>query len=181
MYRFNPEIHHRRSIRLKRHDYSHAGAYFVTVCSQYRECLFGNVVDGEMILNDAGKMVRDVWHELPSRFPLIQLDSFIVMPNHVHAIINIVGAALALPQKHAERKMGAASGAPITLAIVIRALKSISSIRVNRLLSRQGQSLWQRNYYEHIIRNDRDLFQIRQYIDSNPAKWEEDENHPGNL
>lgn len=84
---YNPDIHHRRSIRLKEYDYSSAGAYFVTICAQHRECLFGDISDGELILTDAGRMLETIWQELPNRFPTIELDEFIVMPNHFHAII----------------------------------------------------------------------------------------------
>lgn len=94
---YNPDKHHRRSIRLKGYNYSQAGAYFVTACVKDRECLFGDIVDGEMQLNDAGEMVKFVWNELPNRFSDIYLDEFIIMPNHIHGIINFVGAVLALP------------------------------------------------------------------------------------
>ena len=84
----DPDKHHRRSIRLKGYDYSQAGAYFVTICTQDRECLFGDIVDGEMRLNDAGHMVRDVWHKIPEHFPYADIDEFVVMPNHFHGIID---------------------------------------------------------------------------------------------
>ncbi|MCL2328973.1 MAG: transposase [Bacteroidetes bacterium] len=90
MSKYNPEIHHRRSIRLKGYDYSQAGMYFVTICVQNREHLFGEIVDGEMILNDAGKMVEKEWVDLKNRFPNIELHEFVVMPNHFHGIIQIV-------------------------------------------------------------------------------------------
>ncbi|MBI2354681.1 MAG: hypothetical protein HYV06_06595 [Deltaproteobacteria bacterium] len=91
---FNPDIHHRRSIRLRNFNYASAGAYFVTICSQGRECLFGEVVDGVMVANDAGRMVKSVWSGLPERFSGIELDSFVIMPNHVHCILFLVGAPL---------------------------------------------------------------------------------------
>ena len=174
---FNPGIHHRRSIRLRHYEYSRPGAYFVTICTDQRECLFGHISDGKIVLNDTGRSVRYVWENLPSRFPSIALDSFVIMPNHIHGIIEIVGAALALPPNPAVHKKGAASGAP-TLGDVIRAFKSISAIRVNHLLSRYGQPLWQRNYYEHIIRNEEELNRIREYIQNNPLNWEMDEENP---
>lgn len=86
---YNPDIHHRRSIRLREFDYSSTGGYFITTCVQNRECLFGNITDGVMVLNDAGKLVESVWNGLTERFPSIELDAFIVMPNHVHFIVNI--------------------------------------------------------------------------------------------
>ncbi|MFP4040814.1 MAG: hypothetical protein ACLFS7_09760, partial [Desulfosudaceae bacterium] len=91
--KFNSKIHHRRSIRLQGYDYSQAGAYFVTICTQNRECLFGDIADGEMRLNDAGQMVQTVWDEIPAHYPGIDIDAFIIMPNHIHGIIVLVGAA----------------------------------------------------------------------------------------
>jgi putative transposase len=91
---FNPDIHHRRSIRLRNFDYASAGAYFVTICAQGRDCLFGEVVDGVMAANDAGRMVESVWSRLPERFSGIELDAFVIMPNHVHFILFLVGAPL---------------------------------------------------------------------------------------
>src|SRR6056297_3244370 len=91
--KYNSDIHHRRSIRLKEYDYSRAGAYFVTICTQNRECLFGGIVNGEMVSNDAGRMVQTVWDEIPLHYPGIEIDAFVVMPNHIHGIVVIVGAA----------------------------------------------------------------------------------------
>jgi len=91
--KYDPAIHHRRSIRLQGYDYSQAGAYFATICTQNRECLFGEIVNGEMWLNDAGKMIQAVWDEIPAYYLGIDIDSFIVMPNHIHGIVVIVGAA----------------------------------------------------------------------------------------
>jgi REP element-mobilizing transposase RayT len=170
--RYNPEIHRRRSIRLKGYEYSRPGTYFVTICTRDRECLFGNVSDGQMVLNNAGRIIERAWKDLPTRFPSVELDVFGVMPNHVHGIIAIVGAGLAPP-----KTKGAASSAP-TLGDVVRAFKSISAIRVNRHLSRSGQPLWQRNYYEHIIRTDDEQNRIQQYIRDNPMGWLEDRENP---
>jgi REP element-mobilizing transposase RayT len=179
--RYDPDLHHRRSLRLKGYDYSQAGAYFVTICTQNRECTFGGVDDGELRLNDAGRVVWSVWDELPPRFPGLELDAFVVMPNHVHGIIVIVGAGLALPCQKGAGYMGkgAASGAP-TVEGAIRAFKSLPAVHVNRLTKRTGP-LWQRNYYDHIIRDEDNLNSIRQYILDNPARWAEDENHPNRI
>ena len=94
MSRIYPQMHHRRSIRLPGYDYSQAGSYFVTICAQDSECLFGDVVDGMVVLNDAGRMVQTVWDELPKHYPGVQLDEYIVMPNHFHGIVSLVGAPL---------------------------------------------------------------------------------------
>jgi len=123
-------------------------------------------------LTEAGQIVRRAWQILPQRFPQICVDENVVMPNHFHGVIQIVGAGLAPPQK------GAASSAP-TLAAVVRVFKSTSAIAVNALLSRQGRQFWQRNYYEHIIRNDRELELIRDYIRTNPQRWASDPENPG--
>ncbi len=171
------EIHHRRSIRLKGYDYSQTGYYFVTICTWNRECVFGDVVDGKMKLSRIGQLVQVAWNELLKRFHNFELDEFAVMPNHIHGIIIIVGAGLALPNR------GAASSAPtkdisIGLGDVVRAFKSISAINVNCLLSRLGVPLWQRNYYEHIIRNEESLNRFREYIGTNPLRWELDRENP---
>lgn len=166
---YNPDIHHRRSIRLREFDYSSIGGYFVTTCVQNRECLFGEVLDGVMVLNDAGRLVESVWNGLPERFPSIELDAFVAMPNHVHFIINIEVSA---------GKDGAGQGRAPTLDRIVGAFKSISATQVNRLLLRTGQPLWQRNYYERVIRNDAELNGFRDYIIHNPLKWEDDTENP---
>ncbi len=180
---YNTDIHHRRSIRLKGFDYSSANAYFVTMCVRDRECLFGAIVDGAMTLNDAGRMVETAWAELSERFPRLVIDEFMVMPNHVHGIIVImgsVGAPLAAPGCESDQKgEGAASSAP-TLGQIMRAFKSLSAIGVNRLLQRQQRPLWQRNYYERIIRNENELAAVRDYIRQNIVNWAGDEENPEN-
>ncbi len=197
--RYDPRIHHRQSIRLPHYDYAAEGAYFVTICVQDRECLFGEVVDGEMVLSEAGRIVDEAWNNLSRRFPFVDLDAFVVMPNHIHGIVVFredegaassaptwsapaVGALLAAPSSappHSVRPPG--KPARPTLGQIMRAFKSISAISANRLLGRQGQPLWQRNYYEHIIRDDDDPDRIREYIHTNPAMWDKDALHPDNL
>lgn len=177
---YDKEKHHRRSIRLQEYDYSQAGAYFVTVCAWNKECLFGEIGDGKFVHSDAGEVVADVWHRLPERYPSAEMDEFVVMPNHFHGIVVLkdrVGAGLALP---GSKQKGAASGAP-TLGDVVRTFKSLSAVTVNRSLGRQGIPLWQRNYYEHVIRDERELHAVREYIRYNPLKWDEDENNPAKV
>jgi len=196
---YNPEIHHRNSIRLRGFDYSNNGAYFVTICAQGRECLFGGICQGEMILNEAGRMVTQIWTTLSAKFPEIILGEFVVMPNHFHGIIvitdvnahgcnkpDVVGALLAAPAVNAggrnkiaviAENKGAASSAP-TLGKIMRTFKSISAIEVNRILDRQGQPLWQRNYYERIIRDENEFASISEYIALNPISWAEDKENP---
>ena len=179
---FDPQKHHRRSIRLKDYDYSQAGAYYVTINVQNRECLFGEIVDYEMILNDAGKMIEAQWLALLERFPNIELDVYQVMPNHFHGVIVIV-----------EHEFGAYTGpgagikpAPThkpTLGDIVGAFKSITTHEYIQGVDTKNwqqfyKRLWQRNYYEHVVRGEADLNRIRDYIQSNPANWDEDEENP---
>lgn len=176
---FNKKIHHRKSIRLRGYDYSQPGAYFITICTHQRQLLFGDIVDGVMMLNVAGAMVEKYWREIPQHYPGIELNEHVIMPNHFHGIVH-VGALLAAPQSpvaapqiHADMKQGAASSAP-TLGKIVRRFKSMSAIAVNRCLNRQGQPVWQRNYHEHIIRNEEAYLKMAEYIQTNPLKWQED-------
>lgn len=176
--KYDHGIHHRRSIRLKGYGYSQNGAYFVTVCTHNRECLLGEITDGEMVTNEYGKIVDKCWRDLPNHYPNIQLDYFVVMPNHFHGIvmINIAGAGVGANAVGAGFKP-----APTTtnhgLSEFIRALKTFSSEQINQIRNTPGISAWQRNYYEHIIRNEDDLNRIREYIRNNPTQWDEDENN----
>jgi len=183
--RFNPECHHRRSIRLKGYDYSRPGAYFITICTQDRACLFGEVVDGEMRLNDAGQMVQDVWDELPAFYPGVQTDAFIVMPNHIHGIIILVGADPCVCPNTGQT-IGQPQGvAPTRLSLpdVVHRFKTMTTKRYIDGVKKFGwtpfrRRLWQRNYYEHIIRNDHALQRIREYIWTNPLRWHLDRENP---
>jgi REP element-mobilizing transposase RayT len=141
--------------------------------------LFGEIVDGKVILNDAGRMVESIWNELHQHYKGVETDEFVVMPNHFHGIIVLVGAGLALPRIDTtiRQNQGAASSAP-TLGDIVRTFKSKSTIYVNRLLVRTGQRLWQRNYYEHIIRTEDEMNRLREYIVNNPAQWALDEENP---
>ncbi len=188
--RYNPEQNHRRSIRLQGYDYTQPGAYFVTICTQTRACLFGAVADGAMRLNNPGQIAKAAWDELSARFPSVRLDAFIVMPNHVHGII-IVGAQFIAPQKTPPTIVGAQFIAPSdgfdgtnqgvinpapTLGEMVRAYKAAST----RLIRQAGTPdfAWQRNYYEHVIRDEESLDRIRQYILDNPARWTFDRENP---
>ncbi|HOK59079.1 MAG TPA: hypothetical protein PKZ07_19890 [Sedimentisphaerales bacterium] len=165
--------HHRHSIRLKGYDYSLSGAYFVTICMYDRACLFGAVVDGDMRLNDAGRVVYDVWNDLPNHYGYVELDAFVVMPNHVHGIIVIVGAGLK-PAPTESKPAPTRHGLPE----IIRGFKTFSSRRINELRGTPGMPVWQRNYYEHIIRNEESLHRIRSYIANNPIRWYLDQENP---
>lgn len=193
---YDPERHHRRSIRLQGYDYSQAGAYYVTICTQGRVCWLSTIVQGEVEFSTLGCIVDDTWQALPARFPQVDLDAFVVMPNHVHAIIVItdvlpedgarrpdsVGVGQALPTArlpHPSGKTGNPRVAP-TVGDVVGAFQSISARKCNRVLERRGR-FWQRNYYEHIVRDDADLARLRDYIAANPGRWAEDKNNPANI
>ena len=173
--KFNPDIHQRTSIRLKNYDYSQNGAYFVTICVNNMVCLFGDVVDGKMVLNDAGKMVQTAWNNLPKRFSEIQLDVCTIMPKHLHGIVAIVGAPLVGARPEGKR---ATTRVAPTLGTIVGQFKSISTTEYTRNVKQSHwppfhNKLWQRNYYEHVIRNDDELNKIREYIIQNPDRWDE--------
>ena len=184
---YNPEIHHRRSIRLKGYDYSQEGLYFVTVCVHNRECLFGEIENGEMRLNEYGNIVKMVWDNLPQHYSNIALNAFVVMPNHIHGIIEItapmgagfvgtglVGAGLKPAPTPPPPPPMMTTTKNHGLPEIIRALKTFSARQINELRNMQGEKLWQRNYHEHIIRNEQSYQTIAQYIENNPARWEND-------
>lgn len=188
---FNPDIHHRRTLRLRDHDYSGGGAYFVTICTHERERLFGDVIEGEMRCNGAGLVVQEEWRLTAALREYVVLDEFIVMPNHFHAVLAIDDRrvpARRAPGNDVDIGLGTARRAPTlesfaapvvgSLATVIRSFKSAVTKRIIHLRDNPGAPVWQRNYYERVIRDERELNSIRQYIDDNPAKWEQDENHP---
>lgn len=181
--KFDPAIQHRRSIRLERYDYSSAGAYFVTICTQNRECLFGEVVDGAMQLNDAGKVAEQCWQEIPSHFPHAELDEFVIMPNHVHGILVICDSVVrtghqvnARAKNFSPLRKGTA-GTSRTIGSIVRGFK----IGVTKWMRKTDliRDVWQRNYWEHIVRNEAELGHLREYICNNPAQWELDQLHPG--
>jgi len=172
----NSDRHRRRSIRLKYYDYSQAGAYFVTICTYNKKCLFGEVIDGKMVLNQFGKVVEREWLRTTEIRPNMQLDKFIIMPNHMHGIVIIdesnVGATgrSPLPKGPTPKSIGA----------IAAGFKSVATRRINDLRGTPYTPVWQRNYYEHVIRNEDDLSEIREYIVNNPMKWDLDVENPNN-
>jgi len=170
------DLPQRKSIRLKNYDYSSSGWYFVTICTQNRKCLFGNIVgvglsDPSMILNDVGKMVNQWWLKMQKRFKNVTLDEYKIMPNHVHGIIITDGRENRAP----------------TLGQIVGFFKYQSTKQINNHSVGAGiippktiRKIWQRNYYEHIIRTGNDLNKIRQYIQDNPRMWDRDRNNPRN-
>ena len=183
---YDPDRHHRRSIRLKGYDYTQPGAYFVTLCTHDRAHLFGEVVDGEMRLNEWGEIVRDEWFKTAQVRPYVQLrdDEFVVMPNHIHGIIWIadnVGATRRVAPTDRVAPTTPRGPAPQSIGAIIGQFKSAVTKRMNELRDTPGALVWQRNYYEHIIRNERALNAIRQYIDENPLRWDLDRYNPDRI
>ena len=180
--KFNPEIHHRRSIRLKGYDYSQNGAYFVTLCNWNRECVLGEIAEvkaekPEMVLNEYGKIVRDEWIRTALIRQEIEIGEFIVMPNHFHGIVFIQGRG-DRPVALTEDRPGPKSK---SVGSFLAGFKSIATKRVNEIRQSPGAPVWQRNYYEHIIRDESEYNRIREYIINNPANWHDDENNPENI
>lgn len=207
---YNPKIHHRKSIRLKGYDYSQAGLYFITICVQDRKCLFGHIENGEMILNDAGKMADNEWMKIPERFTNVRLHEYVVMPNHFHAIMQIVGATLVvapndtgaqntptnpvaqndvvtpdIPNNSVGNEKGQPQGIapttakPKTVGDMVGAFQSIVTVEYIRGVKQLGWmpfngKLWQRNYHEHIIRDEQSYQRISEYIINNPKNWKGD-------
>jgi len=179
--KYDPEKHHRRSIRLKEYDYSQTGAYFITICAYNKECIFGDVVDGKIILNQYGEIVKAEWLKTFDIRKNLILDKYIVMPNHFHGIIMIVdGHDVGATRRVAPTKRPNGP-VPASIGAIIGQFKSIVTKRINAMRNTTGLPVWQRNYYEHIIRNEDELNQIREYIADNPIKWELDEENPINV
>jgi len=184
----------RKQIRLGGYDYSLSGYYFATICTQDRECILGNIVNGKMKINNIGKMVDKFWLKLPKRFDNIELNEYQIMPNHLHGIIRIVGAPLVgarpnragiKPASRAGIKPASRAGikpAPTALGDIIGAFKSLTTYEYIRNVKNNrwpsfNKRVWQRNYYERIIRNEKSLNKIRQYITLNPTMWDRDRNN----
>lgn len=183
---YNPDKHHRRSIRLKGYDYSQEGLYFITICCQDRACLFGRIEDRKMVLNEAGKIAADCWNAIPEHFANVILHAYVIMPNHVHGILEIVPPIRAKnlsPLQRDDQEDGKANndspipspqpkGTSKTIGSIVRGFK----IGVTKWM-RQNTSVhdvWLRNYYEIIIRNEQAYSTISDYIANNPANWDSD-------
>ncbi len=194
--KYNPSFHHRRSIRLKGYDYSQPGLYFITICAKNRAHLFGEIVDGVMVLNAAGEIAKKYLLEIQEHFPHTKLHQFVVMPNHIHFIIEIVvgatvGANNYSPQQSPQQsppqsprqpprqpplqsplQSSKPHGTSKTVGSIVRGFK----IGVTKWFRKNTDiyTVWQRNYYEHIIRNEESYHRIAEYIQNNPLKWRED-------
>jgi len=176
----------RKSIRLKEYDYSFPGWYYVTLCAYNRTNLFGKVINGKMILNDSGKIAKDEWLNTKQIRINVELDYYVIMPNHLHGIIiieqsiNSRGELNSLPANNTGHIQYAPTNDKFkspsqTLGAIVRGFKSSVTKKIREISGDPGLKVWQSNYYEHIIRNELDLHNIRQYIEHNPLKWELDE------
>jgi REP element-mobilizing transposase RayT len=205
-HKFDPQKHHRRSIRLKGYDYSSEGAYYVTIVAQGRECLFGEIIDGEMHLSKYGEIIQKWWDEIPVHFPNVELGAFVIMPNHVHGIIFILDdrrGEVISPRDHANannqenvnninqgggindegvKTKNQGGGTPLrkpTLGQIVAYFKYQSTKEMNKIETENSiTKFWQRSYYEHIIRNEKELQQKTDYIMDNPSQWDEDDENP---
>ena len=215
---YNPQMHNRRSIRFKGYDYTQAGLYFITICCQNRACLFGEIENGKMMLNDAGAIANDCWLNIPNHFPNAILHEYVIMPNHVHGIIELVGANNHSPKtnnhspvsklhspetelhptknKKNNNSVIGDNGAKNVSVIGDNRAKNVSPLRspsktvgsvvrgfkigVTKWMRQNTDifHIWQRNYWEHIIRDDISYENISQYIINNPTKWNNDKLNP---
>lgn len=185
MARFDPKVHHRRSVRLKEYDYTQPGAYFVTIVTWQRECLFGEIIRGEMKLNQRGEIAEECWQAIPEHFQNVELGAYIIMPNHVHGIIMIVERRGTVPvPKEIGREISGGETPPLrqpTLGQIVGYFKYQSTKEMN-VISKTGvvTKFWQRNYHDHIIRDEKDLKNKTDYIEANPLLWEQDNENPIN-
>lgn len=187
---YHPSLHHRRSIRLKGHNYSGDGRYFITLCCQHKIPLFGQIINGSVILNQFGQIIRDELEKTPMIRPHTILHEFIIMPDHFHAIIEILpraGESHSPEESHSldsKQHFKSAFQSPSqTVGAIIRGFKGATTRRIretllleqknasNRPVIHPKSKIWQRNYYEHIIRNETAYLRISQYIRNNPIKW----------
>jgi REP element-mobilizing transposase RayT len=192
--KYNPDIHKRQSIRLRGYDYSQSGLYFITICCYQRECLFGEVINSQMILNNSGELVKEEWLKSAEIRKEIELGGFVIMPNHFHGIViinqeinknignnqNPLGANGRSPLQTIQSSQQQISMKPKSLSSLIAGFKSATTKKINIIRSTPKNPVWQRNYYDHIIRNDQSLERIREYVQNNPLSWKNDQLHPNN-
>ena len=185
---FNPKIHHRRSIRLQGYDYSQPGLYYITICTQNKACFFGKINNGKMVLNGAGTMIKTIWSEIPVHYHGFDIHEFVVMPNHVHGIIQIISnpapvgtGPRACPDNDGHPIKGHPQGVAPTMTL-FDIMQRFKSFTTNQYIEGVKQNnwhpfnkkLWQRNYYEHVIRNEKAYDKICEYIATNPQQWQND-------
>jgi putative transposase len=170
----SPPLPKRRSIRLRSFDYSHPGSYFVTILSHNARHIFGELILGQMKLSAIGKIVLDCWLDVPNHLPGIELNEYIIMPNHVHGIIRIPARARhAAPlQRHVKTVEAFGSPRVASIPTIVRSFKSAVSLLTRKVLGQPAALIWQRNYFERVLRDEREFHKVRRYIAQNPARWE---------
>jgi len=156
----------RKRLRLKEFDYSNNFYYFVTICIDNREEFFSEINKGKSILTKAGRIVEEIWRNLPKHYPC-ELDRFIIMPDHIHGILILDNQYVNTQKK--------------SLSTIIQRFKTFTSRKINELLDGSAKFHWQKSFYDRIIRNERELYQIRKYIELNPLNWELEKDLPENL
>jgi REP element-mobilizing transposase RayT len=187
----------RKNIRLKAYDYSQSGGYFLTMCAFKKLSLFGEIVDGRMELNECGRIVQQYWLEIPLHFKGIQLDQHVIMPNHIHGIIFMDddrttwgnmpdsgttsgGTPWRAPTHQGGRER---FGKPLSgsISTIVRSFKSSVTNRINEQRNISGACVWQRGFYDHVIRDVNDLKRIREYVLNNPSQWAMDDENLGQV
>lgn len=174
--RFDPRVHHRRSVRLRGFDYARPGTYFVTTCTRDRAPLFGDIARGVVQLSPLGRIVVEEWASTPLLRPQVRLDAFVVMPDHLHGILVTTNDRVGLTRRAA---LGGTSGsAPGSLGAIVGQFKAAVTKRINAVRRTPHGEVWQRGYYEHVIRDLASLDRIRQYIATNPSRWHPPQSNP---
>lgn len=168
------DLPQRKSKRLQEYDYSTAGAYFITMCTKNRATIFGEIADGSMQLSKCGEIAAALWEQIPIHFPMVKIDECVVMPDHFHGILmisNVVAGSLRHDMnEYSESKKGQGDPAP-TIGSIIGYYKFQTTKSINKIRNSEYEKYWQRNYYDRIIRNEKELDRIREYIVNNPLRW----------
>jgi putative transposase len=172
--------HHRRSIRLKEYDYSQPGKYFVTICTYNHECTLGEIANGQMRLNEIGKIVEEEWLRTLNIRPEIALDVYVIMPNHIHCII-VIKEESPIPHVGTHSCASLLQRKPRSLGSIIAGFKSVATKRINEMRHTPSFPVWQKRYYDRVIRNDKELDNIREYIQNNVLQWAIERDDPDNI
>lgn len=168
--KFDPNRHRRKSLRLRHYDYRQNGLYFITLCCKNRECLFGEIYSNKVVLNRLGKIAVQFWQEIPKYYPQVKLHQFVIMPNHIHGIIEIYSVEH-WGECNSPLHKGF-NGTSQTVGAIIRGFKSAVTSWARK--NTKHWDIWQRNYYEHIIRNEKSYHEISEYVENNPILWIQD-------
>jgi len=170
-----------KTARLQNYDYSSNGAYFVTICTKNREYSFGEIKNGKLQESITSKICMECWLDLPNHYPNCILDAFVIMPNHIHGVIIIANVETGFKPVSTKPVSTNANTKQHSLSEIIRGFKTFTARKINEHQDTQGQPFWQSRFYDRIIRDEDELNHVREYIQNNPLKWEEDKNNPENL